>query len=83
MKFTPIVNFKKVYQRFLDDVGFTIKMSGTITVALLIIYLIFALILNQIGYEYFTKTIVLRIRVFFVGAATTISKCTFGGRDTG
>ena len=49
MKFTPIVNFKKVYQRFLDDVGFTIKMSGTITVALLIIYLIFALILNQIG----------------------------------
>ena len=49
MNFKPIVNFKKVYKTFSDDVGFTIKMSGTITVALLIIYLIFALILNQIG----------------------------------
>ena len=49
MNFKPIVNFKKIYKTFSDDVGFTIKMSGTITVALLIIYLIFALILNQIG----------------------------------
>ena len=64
MNFKPIVNFKKVYKTFSDDVGFTIKMSGTITVALLIIYLIFALILNQIGslsmlgyFEYFIAII--------------------------
>ena len=64
MNFKPIVNFKKVYTTFSDDVGFTIKMSGTITVALLIIYLIFALILNQIGslsmlgfFEYFIAII--------------------------
>lgn len=64
MKFKPIVNFKKVYKTFSEDVGFTIKMSGTITVALLIIYLIFALILNQIGslnvlpyFEYFLAII--------------------------
>ena len=49
MKFKPTVDFKKVYKTFVDESGFTIKMSGTITVALLIIYLIFALILNQIG----------------------------------
>ena len=48
-KFKPFVNIKNIYKTFIDEVGFTIKMSGTITVALLIIYLIFALILNQIG----------------------------------
>ena len=64
MNFKPIVNFKKVYKTFSEDVGFTIKMSGTITVALLIIYLTFALILNQIGslnvlpyFEYFLAII--------------------------
>ena len=49
MLFRPSVNKKQIYKTFGDEVGFTIKMSGTITVALLIIYAIFALILNQIG----------------------------------
>lgn len=49
MKFKIPKYIKNIYKTFTEDIGFTIKMSGTITVALLIIYLIFALILNQIG----------------------------------
>ncbi len=48
MDFKPFVKAKEIYKTFGDDIDFTIKMSGTITVALLIIYAIFALILNQI-----------------------------------
>ena len=49
MNFKPFVKAKEIYKTFGDDIDFTIKMSGTITVALLIIYAIFALILNQIS----------------------------------
>lgn len=49
MNFKPTVNIKNIYKKALDESSFTIKMSSTITVALLIIYVIFALILNQIG----------------------------------
>ena len=49
MNFKPFVKAKEIYKTFGEDIDFTIKMSGTITVALLIIYAIFALILNQIS----------------------------------
>lgn len=65
---------KNIYKTFIDDSYFTIKMSGTITVALLIVYAVFAFILNEIGDLYNLN--VLGYVMFLICISLTLSLVT-------